>query len=194
MGEPLKRNVSRFLLNSMFSTSFGDYSVLCSAGLPEIYSHFVERARLTEEFDLRESDGEICFVGVARDSSWPFLVVAQHYLPAGGGFHPGILIVAETNVAFVGAGERLLAYDLVAPKRLWEDAADCGFWSWARHDSYVLMSAELELAAWDLDGTKLWSTFVEPPWEYEVRAGQVELDVMGNRSSFPVRLGPPPRG
>jgi len=31
------------------------------------------------------------------------------------------------------------------------------------------MSAELELAAWRTDGTKLWTTFVEPPWTY--RAG-----------------------
>ena len=50
--------------------------------------------------------------------------MAQRYTPAGYGFNPGILVIAETNVAFVGAGERLLAYDLLAPKRLWEDAAD----------------------------------------------------------------------
>jgi hypothetical protein len=178
----------------MFSVSFGEYTVLCSAGLPEIYQHYVERARLTEEFDLRESDGEICFLGVGRGSSWPFLVVAQRYAPAGYGFNPGILLIPETDVVLVGAGDRLLAYDLVAPKRLWEDAADCGFWSWARNQTYVLMSAELELAAWDLQGKKLWSTFVEPPWEYEVNDGLVELDVMGNKSSFPVSLGPTPRG
>jgi L-alanine-DL-glutamate epimerase-like enolase superfamily enzyme len=161
--------------------------------VPEIFQHYAERARLAEEIDLREPDGEICFIGVAQDSSWPFLVVTQRYAPAGYGFDPGVLIVAETNVLFVGAGERLLAYDLLAPKRLWEDAADCGFWRWARHGSCVVMSAELELAAWDLEGKKLWSTFVEPPWDYEVNRGQVELDVMGDKSSFPLRLGPSQR-
>lgn len=177
-------------LNSMISVSFGEYSVQCTDGLPELYQHYVERARLTEEFDLRDSDRRICCFGVARGSSWPFLVVAQRYAPADYGFYPGILIIPETNVAFVGAGERLLAYDLLAPKRLWEDAADCGFWSWSRHDDVVLMSAELELAAWDLKGIKLWSTFVEPPWEYEVKDSQIELDVMGDKSSFPIKLGP----
>ena len=54
----------------------------------------------------------------------------------------------------------------------------------------VLMSAELELAAWDLAGQKLWTTFVEPPWSYEVRNGVVTLDVMGVISEFLTKSGP----
>jgi hypothetical protein len=41
------------------------------------------------------------------------------------------------------------------------------------------MSAELELSAWDINGRKLWSKNVEPPWSYEIRGDRVELDVMG---------------
>jgi hypothetical protein len=52
------------------------------------------------------------------------------------------------------------------------------------------MSAVIELAAWDLEGRKLWTTFVEPPWEYAARAGVVALDVMGTNSEFPARTGP----
>ena len=52
------------------------------------------------------------------------------------------------------------------------------------------MSAELEPAAGDLSGGKLWSTFVEPPWDYEVWDTQLELDVMGKKSSFSARIGP----
>lgn len=52
------------------------------------------------------------------------------------------------------------------------------------------MAAELELAAWTIQGEKLWSTFVEPPWDHEVRDDVVYLDVMGNHSSFPPRTGP----
>ncbi len=51
------------------------------------------------------------------------------------------------------------------------------------------MSAELELAAWDLQGKKLWSTFVEPPWDHEVQGNQIELDVMGKKSRFAVKTG-----
>jgi hypothetical protein len=61
---------------------------------------------------------------------------------------------------------------------------------WHRFGDYVLMSAELELAAWDIQGKKLWTTFVEPPWEYSVVGGRVHLDVMGNESVFSIAEGP----
>jgi hypothetical protein len=44
------------------------------------------------------------------------------------------------------------------------------------------MAAELELAAWHIDGGKLWTTFVEPPREYSVEGDRVHLDVMGTKS------------
>jgi hypothetical protein len=53
------------------------------------------------------------------------------------------------------------------------------------------MSAELELAAWDLRGNKLWSIFVEPPWGYTVDGEQLHLDVMGMKASFDLVGGPP---
>jgi len=91
---------------------------------------------------------------------------------------------------FVGAGERLLAYQLDGPKRLWEDRADTGFLGWNQHGDTVLMAAELELAAWDTTGRKLWTMFVEPPWGYQVNDGTIELDVMAKKQMFGVRDGP----
>jgi len=82
-------------------------------------------------------------------------------------------------VLFIGAGRRLLAYDLSAPSRLWEDEADTGFWFWSRYGRFVLMAAELELAAWDVNGRKLWSRFVEPPWTYQVEGSSVVVKVEG---------------
>jgi hypothetical protein len=112
------------------------------------------------------------------------------YAPSVHGFAPGILIVPETGITFFGAGTTLLAYQLgSAPHRLWEDSADVGFWSWRRHGATVVMSAEIELAAWDINGSKLWSRFVEPPWTYEVAAGQVTLDIMGDVRHFSLREG-----
>ncbi len=52
------------------------------------------------------------------------------------------------------------------------------------------MSAELELAAWTIDGTKLWTTFVEPPWSYSEANGTITLDVMGRISTFALSSGP----
>jgi hypothetical protein len=53
------------------------------------------------------------------------------------------------------------------------------------------MSAELELAAWDIDGTRLWSQFVEPPWTYSVEGRLVTLEVMGTETTFDLRTDRP---
>ncbi|HEX6052593.1 MAG TPA: hypothetical protein VFZ21_25185 [Gemmatimonadaceae bacterium] len=178
----------------MFTVEVDEFRVLCVPdGLPSVYSPYRERAALVEEFALDDADaGRQSFLGVAHvGEDWPFLVVAQRFEPAGYGFEPGVLIVPDTGRLFLGAGTRLLAYDLTSPpRRLWADAAEIGFWGWARHNDIVLMSAELELAAWDLEGRKLWTTFVEPPWTYTVRDGVVVLDVMGTKSEFSARTGP----
>ncbi len=83
-----------------------------------------------------------------------------------------------------------MAYDLAKPARLWEDEADEGFWSWARYTDIILMSAELELAAWNTKGDKLWSMFVEPPWSYEIADDTVMIDVMGSKTNFSLTDGP----
>ena len=178
----------------MFRVAVGDYSLLVHRGpLPGLYGEYRQHAALAEEFALVSPDGEACLVAVATGDEWPSLVVAQRFEPCAGGFDPGVLLVPGTRVLFVGAGTRLLAYRLDGPDRLWEDAADSGFWGWAQHGEVVLMSAELELAAWDAHGRKLWTTFVEPPWGYRFEHGQVHLDVMGRTSSFDLHAGPGPR-
>ncbi len=174
----------------MFKFTVNRYQLFVEVGpLPAIYGSYRQHAVLIEEFGIEGSDGDACMVAVTTSGDWPSLVVAQRFQGSEAGFHPGVLLVPEAGVLFVGAGERLLAYDLTGPARLWEDGAECGFWSWQQHGDVVLMSAELELAAWDTAGRKLWTTFVEPPWTYRVEDGRVHLDVMGVRSSFPISEG-----
>ena len=175
----------------MFTVSIGNYSALFQDdGLPDDYAEYRKHAEIVEEFDLDNSEGALCFVGVRRGFKMPFLVVAQRYSPSGFGFGPGLQLVEETDLLFIGAGERLLAYDLRRNARIWEDRADVGFFRWSRHDSTVMMSAELELAAWNLEGRKLWSESVEPPWEYSVEEGTLRLDVKGKITSFDIAQGP----
>jgi hypothetical protein len=171
----------------------GQYSVSVSVGgLPSTYAALVNHAVLSEDLGIRSEEGTALFLAVGSSArNWPDLVVALRFDPGpNAGFHPGIMLVPERDLVFVGAGTSLLAYKLSPVRRLWEDFADCGFWGWKRHGDVVLMSAELELAAWDIDGRKLWSTFVEPPWSYEVHDNRVELDVMGRKSSFAIATGP----
>jgi len=73
---------------------------------------------------------------------------------------------------------------------LWLDSADTGFWHWHRHGDFVLMAAELEFAAWTKEGKKLWTTFVEPPWDYALDGDSITLDVMGKKKRFSVHHGP----
>jgi hypothetical protein len=133
---------------------------------------------------------EACFFAVTRRGEpWPFLVVVQRYAPAGYGFHPGALIVPEKHRLFLGAGQRLLGYDLSGPARLWEDEANCGFWSWSRYGGVVLMSAELELAAWTDEGQKSWSRFADPPWEYQVQGSAVVVSDLRAVERLDLRTG-----
>lgn len=139
---------------------------------------------------LSEGDGTL-FVAMQRSHGWPEFVAVIEYGPVGYGFAPGLLFVPENDLLFVGAGTTLVCYSLgTNPRRLWVDEADTGFWSWRRFDTRVVMAAELELAAWDTDGRKLWSTFVEPPWDYEVDGGVVKLEVMGTTCELSLDTGP----
>jgi hypothetical protein len=171
--------------------SIAGYEASVAFGFPAMVDLYRDTAVVTEHFDLDDPWDE-CFVAVRRDPyRWPQLVVTQRYGPAGPGFEPGVLIVPETETIFIGAGERLLAYTARGDRwsRLWIDAAQL-FYRWCQHDDYVVMSAELELAAWTAAGEKLWSTHVEPPWTYSVEDGRVKLDVMGTVTDFALSNGP----
>jgi hypothetical protein len=179
---------------SMFFISFGEYELFCQDGdLPFMHEEYAQRATLVEDFAVADSGGEsICFCAARRrGQDWPSLAITQRYSPAVAGFNPGVLVVPETDRLFLGAGRRLLAYDLSAPSRLWEDEADTGFLFWSRYGEIVVMAAELEIAAWDVRGRKLWSRFVEPPWCYRVEGASVILDVMGTVTRLDLSTGSP---
>ncbi len=177
----------------MITIAVGEYYLGISDGeVPDIYGSYLEHAQVVEEFDQSatcENQSKRFVVTVGRRQEWPILIVTQNSVQAGM-LPPGILLVPETHLLLIGAGERLLCYRLDVPSRLWEDTADCGFWGWARFGDYILMSAEVELAAWSIQGQKLWSTFVEPPYTFKVERGIVVTEVMGDEQSFPINTGP----
>lgn len=172
----------------MIQATIAGYIVSLAERIPDDYG---SHAALIETFAPEHTDSSSFYLAVSRGFDWPFLCVAQWYRPDHwAGSHPGIVVVPETHLLFIGAGERLLAYDLKGPGRLWIDRADTGFHRWMRHDDIIVMSAELDLSAWDMHGSKLWSAYVEPPWEYHVEGDMVHLDVMGIATSFPLLTGP----
>lgn len=178
----------------MFEVSFGAYRAWLAEGrLPELEAEYRRRAALLEEFDVEKADGagNACFAGIGLQDEWPRIVVAQQCVPAMKlGFHPGLLIVPETGVAFLGAGERLLAYTINTPQRIWEKFTAVGFWSWNQVDGVILMAAELELRAFDLNANEMWSCFVQPPWSFGIEEREIVLEVMGEITRFGIESGP----
>lgn len=136
---------------------FGDLRILVTSNaLPHLFGEYNRRARLSESFAMDMTGGSLCWLGVSRGTSWPFLSVAQRYKAPGAGFEPGALYVSQTNILFIGAGTRLLAYRLDEPSRLWEEQTEVGFHGWTRHGDIVLMTGEQELATWDVKARLLW--------------------------------------
>lgn len=181
--------------DSQLAVAVGETQILVGLMPPTILGTYRQHADLSEDFPVAGDSGYegYSFVAVSDDGGeWPRLVVTQRYAPFAPGFTPGVLYVPEQRQLFIGAGTRLIAYHARSGRwcRNWLDEAQCGFWSWRQHDDVVIMSAELEIAAWRTDGTKLWTTFVEPPWSYQVVSGQVTLDVMGAARTFHLSKGP----
>lgn len=146
-----------------------------------------------EEIGLIATAEQVAALAVSRALlRRPILLVVAGHTPWYDGHQLdfGALLVPETHTLFVGALYEVLAYDLRGPTRLWLEQAEYGFWNWQRHGDYVVMAAELELAAWDLHGVKQWETFVEPPYDYTVAEGTVHLTVMDVPVSFSLASGP----
>lgn len=170
------------------------WTILAGLGsLPDLFDEYVANAAFVDLIDLDYLDQEgACFYAISNSLNklnWPEIVIAARFSPYGFGFNPGILIAPETSTLFLGFGTRLMAYDLASPKRIWSEFTEFGFLRWRQHNDVVVMSGELEIAAWSTKGEKLWSKYVEPPWSYEIADNDVFLDVMGRESQFNIYTG-----
>lgn len=175
----------------MFRITLDEFTLSISESLPTIFSEYREHAKLVEIFESRDTDVSQVFLAVAKNANWPFLIVVQkRSTGAESGFHPGMLLIPETHLLFVGVEEHVFVYNLETVERMWEEQILLGFWGWERYGHYVIMSAEVEMAVWDMYGKKLWSTFVEPPWSYTLDDDSVYLDVGEKKFSFSLLTGP----
>ncbi|MBA2964348.1 MULTISPECIES: hypothetical protein [Ramlibacter] len=151
-------------------------------------SRDVLRSRLECEAD----DRDYLSIAIWRRGSSALLLVNGWYSPGPrSGFLPGILVVPETAVAFIGAGTVARSYSLESPALIECHETSVGFSGWQQHGNLVVMACELELSVWTTQGTRLWSRFVEPPWSYEVEGEQIDVDVMGEQVRLDMRTGMP---
>ena len=120
--------------------TIGDYSIHLADSIPASLPEYREHAGFVDEVNINGSEGDIFFLAVTVGGRWPRLVVAQRQEIVGD--LPGVLVVPETNILFVGAGTRVTVYDLENPRLVWEDYAIGGFSLWERHGDVVLARKE----------------------------------------------------
>jgi hypothetical protein len=168
----------------MFEVGAARFRVVLSMEAPEGLD---ERRIHVDRPSAEDEDGEERYVLVHRAGGAPTLLVIGHVRE---GYGCGVHIVGETGVMFYGCGESVCAYDIATGTKLHHDITPHAFHSWNRHDDVVIMSGELEVAAYALDGTKLWSATVESPWDFGVTGEKMYTLVMGHRVEFPLREGP----
>jgi hypothetical protein len=177
-------------LHDLFSVVIGSYELLVHPrSQPNMWNLNTKRARIVENIDDSYNNPLTCFIVVNKNNKGCLFALKLTFEPQGG-VYPGVVLIPETDVLFIGAGETLLAYRLDEPSKLWHDTNDAGFHSWARYDDVIVMSAELEVAAWNIRGEKLWSMYVEPPYGYTVKNGIVHMDRMEGKLEFPLEAGP----
>jgi hypothetical protein len=177
-------------LHDLFSVVVGPYTIEGHPRTqPFLWEGYVGRNVLAERIvGVAVRDPLICYL-IVSELHRVLLALKLTYEPAGG-VYPSALLIPETRTLFIGAGESLIAYRLEPVIRLWHDTNDSGFHGWARYNNVIMMSAELEVAAWNIRGEKLWSMYVEPPYGYTVEKGIVYMDRMDEKLEFPLEAGP----
>lgn len=159
-----------------FKFTCSSYTISMADSLPPTYYSSCRRAQLVDTFELEGAYSSLCYLTVARGHDRPFLIVAQRYSPgAQSGFYPGVIFIPETDLLLLGAGERLLAYRLDEPRRLWIEHLRGGFWQWERSQDHIILSSENELAIWDIHAQKRWDFALEPPWQYAVEHDTIHV-------------------
>lgn len=174
-----------------FAIACADIILECTpSGLPDLYDELKAHAALADEIVLGGRD--LCCLTARRTAEpWPFLVVALGCLPGSAGLSPGALFVADTSALFIGYGERVLAYRLQPPAKIWAEDAAGGFRFWEQHGDVVLLGGGQVIAAWSAAGDKLWTVRASPDWNHRVQGQVLELtDDAGGKRSFPLGEGP----
>ena len=73
------------------SVALDGWTIRVQRGLPSTFDAYCSNAKLVDQFDMKSTEGDYCFVSAGPvDADWPDLVVAQHFSPAQGGLDPGL--------------------------------------------------------------------------------------------------------
>lgn len=86
-----------------------------------------------------------------------------------------VLFIPETGVIFLGCGE-ISARISTKNSNLIDINYVCLFWGIGRYKEYVLETGELECFLYSLDGNKISSTAVDPPYEMDMTEQGIKFE------------------
>jgi hypothetical protein len=132
---------------------------------PAILLCYRQPADLQEHFEVQESrePGGFLFAAVSRAAE---AMAQSRDRPAVQSFRRRLPPEVADRFRNRGRLHRSSRATALIPVRLrpveqaWMDNTQVGSWGWRPHGDVVVMSAEIELAAWTIDGVKPWTTFI----------------------------------
>jgi hypothetical protein len=176
----------------MIKFSIDTYSFLVHIGeKPEKFNNWTERSSFADLDGLSDS-GKPIYIGIEEANKWEMMIVAFNTEPIDETFfHPQILFITETTTLFVGAGRRAMTFSLKKRIKIADRRLAFGFWYWAKHNNFIVLREELEIAVYDYDGHFIWATRTEPPWSYGIEGNTLTLDIMNNITRYKLNTGDP---
>ena|GEM_PF-6200923 len=158
-------------------------------GKPESFSRWEERSGYIDLEGLSEA-GTPVYIGIEEDGKWKTMIVAFNADPVDETFfHPELFFLPETKILFIGGGRKAMTYSLKDKVKISDRNLAAGFWYWAKHEKYVILVEELEIAVYDYEGRFVWETPAEPPWTYGVNDNILTLDIMDKITKHELNTG-----
>jgi hypothetical protein len=161
-------------------------------------SWLLERSRLVDEVgDVPHRGDKAIWYAVGRpgDASPSLLIgLPSSWLGSGNPIREGVLVIPETERVFVATDDYAVCYapDQDRWQRLWALPLEHAFsvWGWRCHDDVVLLTGEVGLWAFSIEGASCGPRGSSRPGTSRSRAERRGLDVCGTLFGFPVRSGP----
>lgn len=159
------------------------------AGKPESFSRWEERSSYVD-LDGLTGGGTPVYIGIEEAGKWEMMTVAFNVDPIDDTFfHPELLFLPESKTLFVGGGRKAMTYSLKDKMKLSNRDLAMGFWYWAKHQNFIILVEELEIAVYDYDGHFIWEKRAEPPWSYGIEGNILTLDIMDTITKHELNTG-----
>lgn len=160
-------------------------------GEPESFSRWVERSDYAD-LDGLTGPGTPVYIGIEEAGKWEMMIVAFNTEPVDDTFfQPELLFLPETKTLFIGGGRKAMTYSLKDKMKLSDRNLAMGFWYWAKHETFIILVEELEIAVYNSEGNFIWETRADPPWSYGIENNILTLDIMDTIAKYELNTGNP---